>query len=310
MAGDNQIVDKPIVGDLMIAGGQIRVTSNVSGDVYVTGGQIDIAGTIGGNLIVAGGNVTISGKVVKNLIAAGGQIKVDNLSSIGGYTLAAGGEVGLMGKFAGPVKVGGGNLVVGEKAQIGGNLEADVSKSDVSTSAKIVGSKKINIYETKTYKPQVNQDRNYKIVKEVISFASSLLILLVFVKIFYKKISQKGLLSGSFWSTSGWGLIVLIVTPFVMLFLTITIIGIPLSIIIFVLYFIALYLSHIVASIAAGQMMTNNKYVKTNNPYLQGLLGLVLLTMLGVVPFVGGFVKFIAVLVGLGILYRQMLIES
>lgn len=302
MAGENQIVDKAIDGDLMIAGSQVKITSDVKGDVYAAGGQIDITGTISGNLIVAGGNVTVSGKVLKNIITAGAQIKIDTSAETSGYTLIGGGTVDLLGKFSGPVKVGAGTLTLGEKALINGNLEADVNKSDISATSKILGEKKIQIHETKkvdTKTVQTSKFTGFSSLKEIISFLGKLVLLLILVKLFGQKIIETNA-KKSFWSNLGFGLILLIVTPFLCLMLLISIIGIPLSGIIFSIYLLAISLSKVVASILLGNYLSEKKYLKSKNQYLLASLSLLLLSFLGLIPFAGGLVKVFVLLFGLG----------
>lgn len=306
ITGENNTIDKPIVGDLMVAGGQNKISTTVTGDTYVAGGQINIGGTITGNLIVAGGDITISGKINKNLIVVGGQVIVDNLSSVGGYILAAGGKVSLQGNALGSVKVGAGDLLIGDKAIIGGNLEADVSQSEISSGAKITGTKTINIYQTKNPKPVINKWEKMGVVGKVYGFLSKLVVLLILIKIFSKSDKLKNLKLNSFWSTFGWGLIVLIIAPFLFFILMITIVGIPLSLIMVGLYLIALYLSSIVVSIVVGKLIAEKKILKTNNIYLMGSVGLLLLTLLQMLPFVGNLIKVVVLILGIGILYKKV----
>lgn len=302
MAGENQVIDKPIDGDLMVAGSQVKITSDIKGDVYAAGGQIDVAGTISGNLIVAGGNVTISGKVLKNIITAGGQIKVDTSAETSGYALIGGGTVELLGKFSGPVKVGAGTFTLGEKAVINGNLEADVNKSDISATSKILGEKKIQIHETKKAEVKTVQSSRYtgfSSLKEIISFLGKLVLLLILVKLFAQKIIETNA-KKSFWSNLGLGLVILIMTPFLSLMLLLTVIGIPLSGIIFSVYLLILSLSKVVASILLGNYLSEKSYLKSKDRYLLSSLALLLLTFVGFVPYVGGFVKLMAFLFGIG----------
>jgi hypothetical protein len=305
MSGEIQTVDKPIDGDLMIAGGQIKINSNIGGNVYVGGGQIEIGGVINGNLLVAGGTITISGKVLKNVIVGGGQIIIDNKADIGGYVLAGGRKVDLLGNFAGPVKIGARDLMVGEKAVINGNLEADVVSADVAQTSKIVGEKKIQIHEIKQSEKQTNLLYKFALGRAIFSFLSKLVLVLILVKLFGQKIINIDT-KKSFWSNLGWGLIVLVVTPFLMLMLLITVIGIPLSGIILSLYLLFLTLSGIVTSIIVGNYVSQKGYIKTKNLYFQGFIGLLLLTLLGLIPFVGGLVKIIILLFGLGIIFNGL----
>jgi hypothetical protein len=305
VVGQNNTISNPIVGDLMVAGGQNKISTTVNGDTYIAGGQIDVGGNITGNLIVAGGTVTISGNINKNLIVAGGQVMLDNLSTVNGYVLVAGGKVDLQGKVLGSVKIGASNLSMGEAATIGGNLEADVAQSNISSNAKISGTKTVNIHETKRSETQVTQKKNMNVVSGIYGFLSKLVVLLVLVKLFSRTARFKNLQLDSFWSELGWGLIILIVAPFLSLILMITVVGIPLSLLMIALYLVLLYLSSIVVSIAIGKMITDKKILKIDNVYLQGIVGLLLLTLIKLIPFIGGLVSMVVVILGLGILYKQ-----
>jgi len=304
MAGEMQLLDKTVDSDLMISGKQIKISSNVNGDAYVAGSQVEINGVINGNLIVVGGEVTISGKVSKNLIMAGGQVIVKDTAEIGGYVLAGGRKIDLSGKFMGPVKLGAETLFVGQKAVINGNLEADVSFSDISSDAKIVGEKNIRIYETKKVESQTNKWKSFGYVGEVFSFLSKLLILLILVKLFGTKIKQINL-QDSFWSAIGSGLLVLIVTPILALLLMITIIAFPLSVIILAAYFVGLYLSTILSSILIGNYFSKIAKLKANN-YVQGFVGLLLISLVELIPFIGGLTKLLILLLGVGIIFKSL----
>lgn len=304
MAGEIQLVDKTVDSDLMISGKEIKISSNINGDAYVAGSHVDISGSVNGNLIVVGGEVTISGKVSKNLIMLGGQAVVKDTAEIGGYVLAGGRKIDLSGKFMGPVKLGAETLIVGPKTVINGNLEADVSLSDISSDAKIVGEKNIRIYETKKVETQTNQWKSFSSIGEVLSFLSKLLVLLILVKLFGPKIKQINL-QDSFWSSIGSGLLVLIVTPILALLLMITLIALPISVIILALYFIGLYLSTILSSILVGNYLSKIAKLKANN-YVQGFLGLILITLIEIIPFVGGLTKFLLLLLGIGIIFKSL----
>jgi len=303
MAGDIQLVDKTIDGDLMIAGKEIKIVSSVNGDAYVAGGNIEINGDINGNLIVAGGKVTISGKVMKNLIMAGGEATVSDSAKISGYVLIGGKKIELLGNFVGPVKLGAESLMVGEKAVIGGNLEADVSTSEISSMAKITGEKNIKLYEVKKPEIQTDQWKKLEYVGKVVSFLSKLLILLILVKLFGHKIKQINV-KDSFWSAIGLGLVVLIVVPILALMLMITIVAIPLSIIILTTYFVGLYLSTIISSIFVGNFISEKVHFKANN-YAQGAIGLLLISLIGLIPVVGGLIKLVIFLFGVGIIFKS-----
>ena len=303
-AGDIELIDKPITGDLMAAGKELKIVSNISGDVYVAGGKVEVEGTIGGNLIVVGGEVKVLGKISKNLIMAGGKVEVGETAEIGGYVLAGGQEISLLGKFMGPVKLGAESLIVGQKSVINGNLEADVAKSELATTAKIVGEKNIKIHEVK--KPEVDKNQMKKIgyAGKFLAFLSKLLVLLIFVKLFGNKIKQIDF-KNSLWANIGLGLVVLMVIPFLIILSMVTIVAMPLAIIGFGFYFLAIYLSSIVASVIVGNyVFAKNKFKE--NIYLQGILGLVIISFLGLIPVIGWLTKLLVVLLGVGVIFKSL----
>lgn len=304
MAGEVQVVDKNVDGDLMIAGKQVKVTSDINGDAYVAGQDIEISGNINGDLIVAGMNVTILGKVQKNLIMAGGQVVVGDSAKIGGYVLTGGNKVNLSGNFAGPVRLGGETLIIGQKTVINGNLEADVAKSEIATESKIVGEKNVRIHEVKKVEKQNFGFEKISYIGKFVSFLSKLIVLFVLVRLFGKKIVQVNI-KESFWSAIGLGLVVLIVTPIFGIILLGTVIAAPLSVLILITYFVTLYLSMMVTSILVGKLVSGKANFKSNI-YAQGAIGLLLVTLVGLIPVLGGLTKVVVFLVGVGIIFKGL----
>lgn len=302
MAGEVQMVDKNVDGDLMIAGKQVKITADINGDAYVAGQDIEISGNVNGDLIVAGMNVTILGKVQKNLIMAGGQVVVSDSAKIGGYALTGGNKVNLSGNFAGPVRLGGETLIIGQKTVINGSLEADVVKSEIATESKITGEKNIRIHEINKVEKRNFGFEKISYIGKFVSFLSKLIVLFVLVRLFGKKIVQVDI-KESFWSAIGLGLVVLIVTPILGIILLGTVIAAPLSVLILIIYFVTLYFSTMVTSILVGKLVSEKANFKSNI-YAQGAIGLLLVTLLGLIPVLGGLTKIIVFLVGLGIIFK------
>lgn len=304
MAGEVQIIDKNIDRDLMIAGEQVKITSNIDGDVYVAGKKVEITGNVGGNLIVVGMDVTISGKVSKNLIMAGNEIAVTDTADIGGYVLTGANKLDLLGKFFGPVKLGAGTLNVGQKAVINGTLEADVNKSEIASDSKIIGEKNIRIHEVKKSEVKKTPVNKVGYAGKVFSFLSKLLVLLVFVRLFGQKIKQINV-KDSFWSAIGNGLLLLIEVPILFLLLLVTLVAAPLSVIILNIYILAVYLSTIMTSVLVGNYIAEKSNFKTNI-YVNGIIGLLLITLIGLIPVLNGLTGLIVFLFGTGIMFKSL----
>lgn len=302
MAGENEIVDKVIDGDLMVAGNQVKINADINGDLYAAASQIEINAKINGNLIIIGKDVTISGKILKNLIGAASKFEINTPAEITGYTLVGAESAGFFGHFAGPVKVGANTLTTDDKSVFSGNLEADIIKSKLSPDSKIIGEKKITLREVQKAdpKPIAKSSSKFFLVKDILSFLSKLLILTIFIKLFASKILSLDF-TKTFWFRLGIGFALLFLSPILSLILMITLIGIPLSIILILFYFISIYLSGIVVSFELGKLISAK--IKINNYYLSSFLSLFVLTLFFQIPFIAPLLKFLVLILGLGTIF-------
>jgi hypothetical protein len=102
----------------------------------------------------------------------------------------------------------------------------------------------------------------------------------------------------------GLGLAILLCVPFVAVVLLITIIGIPVALLLISLYVLVLLLGWIVAALFVAQR--GLAVLRPGQPVTRGwqllalLLGLAALWLLRQIPFVGGWIGFIALLAGIG----------
>lgn len=93
-----------------------------------------------------------------------------------------------------------------------------------------------------------------------------------------------------------------ILLPILMFFVFFTLVGIPLSIgyFLFVLP-VVWFLGYLVAGTQLGRLILRRRY-DDPHPYLAALLGLIILQVIGILPIFGGFVAFLAGLIGSGAL--------
>lgn len=302
VAGENSTLTEDIDRDLMIAGSQVVVNSNIKGDVYMAGGQAEISGTVDKNLHIAGGEVLISGIVKGDVITAGGNIRLAKDAVINGYLIALGSQVTLEGQVNDAVRVFAGNLDVRPGAVLN-NLEANVDEANISDLATVQGKKQIHI----TPKLEKNKEsRKHEFIGiysafKIVGFLSKLLVLLILIKILGKHADAlvSPILKSPI-STLGWGTIKLFITPFIILTLLITIIGMPLAFIITLLYFLSFYLSSLIVSIALGQWFVDKKWFKFKNKYFQAFLGFLAISLMSIIPMVGFLTSLVVLLLGLG----------
>lgn len=94
-------VDGTVTGDLTVLGGQIQLNGTVNGDVLVAGGSVSIGGTVDGDVRAAGGQVTAGGSIGEDLAATGGQLTLSAGGVVAEDMLVSGGQVTMAGSVAG-----------------------------------------------------------------------------------------------------------------------------------------------------------------------------------------------------------------
>ena len=101
-----------------------------------------------------------------------------------------------------------------------------------------------------------------------------------------------------------WGFIALVCLPVAALILLISIVGIPLALLVVLLYLALLLVGYVGSAIGLGQWVLER--FKPEAAQRSGwrigaaVLAVLLLALLGSVPFIGGFVALVAVLAGIG----------
>jgi hypothetical protein len=97
--GGTLVSNGTINGDIVAAGGNIDINGPVQGDVLAAGGRIVVAGAVTGDVRAAGGQLTITGNVTEDVLATGGQVNLNG--RIGQDLIVSGGQLTLTGTVAG-----------------------------------------------------------------------------------------------------------------------------------------------------------------------------------------------------------------
>lgn len=321
VANNNVRISGTINGDAYAAGGNITVDGTVNGDLIASGGNILITGVVKNDVRVAGGNVTFSHAIIGgNITTLGGQILVDSSSQISGSMVGAGGEINILapiGKGAtlgggqvniantinGDVTAGVGQLSFGNDSKVNGNVAYwSNNRAILSEGATISGS-------IKQYLPPQQNNKNAQKTAAVIGSLfviklTDIIVLLIMGLLvvallpIYTKTSTD-IVESHFWMGFLIGLIGIIITPIVILFIMFTIIGIPLGLFIFVAYLFILWFARIFPIIALGNFVLSKSGKKKNNGWAL-LLGVVIYIILELIPFVSFFAEAFVVVAGFG----------
>lgn len=315
--GKDVSVDGTVNGDAYLAGGNVTVNGTINGDLLAAGGNLNINGEVTGNIRVAGGNITVNGKVGRNVTAAGGSITASPNSQVTGSITSAGGNLNLLGPIGKQANLGGGqinidnsvgsdvnaavgNLTLSSRANVNGNLIYwSDTKASINPQAKVSGKVTQNI-PPKKEAPKADAAAGAYTAFKIISFLTALVFGLLLIRLFPNFTLQTAQTIKRNWLLSlGLGFLAIAVTPFAVILLLITIVGIPFAILwIFFLVF-DLWLAKIFVAIAIGSSIAI--YFKRQwTLYLAFLLGLIVYYIIGIIPLVGWLFSFTAAIVGLG----------
>jgi cytoskeletal protein CcmA (bactofilin family) len=325
-AGSTVTISGTINGDAYIAGGKILIDGTINGDLLVAGGTVNIRGTVRNDIRAAGGTITISGKVGGNTTTVGGTINISDSAQITGSLVAAGGTIDIFAPLGRGATIGGGNVTIANV--VGGDILAGVGKLQLTSDAKVNGN--ITYYSrdaanvsqdatisgkvTHNLPPQKNIDKK-KISEgfsalstafKIVSFFTSLIIgglFILFFPIFTHRVAQ------TIAARPGMSILVgflsMIALPFLFILLLLTIVGIPFALTILFAYFLLAYLSKIFVSLFIGQQLFLRTGYKTKSVFWTFAAGLVVYSLLTMIPFLGWFIGLIGFFAGFGALLLE-----
>ena len=318
-AGGNITTAATITGDLLVAGGTVLVNGVVSDDLLVLGGSVTVLGNVGDDLRALGGNITISGRVGGDAIVGGGQVNISG-GGIGGDILAGAGTLTIDAPVGGDVVVGSGNVFI--NAPVKGNVRFAGETLRLGSSAIIQGDliytspKEARLEEGAVVKGEVQfeqakdvrgiAERGFlafvtvaAIGKFISIFVSALIVGLAFSK--YSITLVETAAARPFYEI-GRGFMTFIMLPVFSVVLLVTVIGIPLALLGFAVFAALVIFASITAPIILGSLVyrffTKRPYVEVSWKTI--LLGVVLFTLVGIIPFLGALVTFLLLLLAIG----------
>ena len=309
--GGNLDISSDISGDLIVAGGNITVTGRVDGNITATGGQITVNGPVTGTIRVSGGSIVINGRVGRDVLVGAGTLTLGPDSIVVGDLIAgtgllrANGIIGdnvrgglgsaeFAGKVGGDIKISVDDLTLLDGARVGGDIIYRSDRNaDISTGAEVQG----EIEKKPPLKPQ-KRSPAWGALGWLWSLVGMILTALVITWLFPGTLkSTKRALTERTGATFGLGAVTLLLTPIAALLLIIFTIGLalPIALIALAVYIIAIYIGQIYAAAAIG-----NALLKRENG-VGAVLGVIGFSVLRLVPYLGGFVTLVLIIIGLGI---------
>jgi cytoskeletal protein CcmA (bactofilin family) len=327
-----------VASDLYAFGGGVDIQADVEGDLVAAGGRVVTTGRVQGNLIVAAGSVVAGGQVLRNVRAGGGAVTINghvrhNLSAGGGTVVLTpeavidgrarlvGGEVRVAGTIAKHLYAAGAVIVLAGEFQ--GNVELVAQEIEVLPTARIKG--RLTYWSPRDAKI----DRRAKIQGRIthnlpelprsltstgtalltvsrLLFMAGLIVTGVAIYLLFPgfTVLASHTIGSDPIKSLGIGLLLVVAMPAIAILTMLTILGIPLGLILFVLYFAALLVGFLVTAFFLGDVGAR-AFLRRGRPSRTVrvtclILALGALALVNQLPIVGGVVMAAAVLVGLG----------
>jgi hypothetical protein len=327
-AGNALSIDKPVTGDLIAAGGSVELATTVAGDALLAGGDVIVSKKIGQSLYAVAGKFFVNDAIARNARVAGGQIEFSPISEVGGNVSVAGGQVSLKGNVKGNVQAAGGRVLI--DAIIGGDVEATSGQVELGPNAKIGGKLRY------ASRDPIKRDPAAKVGGSVETFAPPggwpvpenvehhmgrggswiwtiglLLVATILVLLmpgFYTRVAAT--LRARVGMSVLIGFVALICVPVAAVLFLITIIGVPLGLLTIALYLVLLVVGYVSTGISIGDWLLKRMMSDRANTALWriggAIAGVLIVSLLARIPWIGGWVVLIALLAGLGALTLQV----
>ena len=321
-AGKAVQIDKPVAGDLLAAGAEIDVDADVGGDAALAGGAIRLNANVGQSLYLGGGQVTVNGRVGRNARIAGGRVALGTKSQFDGNVTVTGGRVTINGPVKGYVQVSGGTVLI--NSAIGGDVIANGGELALGPNARIVGKLRyasreplqrdvaaqirggveVVAHDDSSPMQAARHTRRFSGMGFIWTVGLMVLAGLLIAVTPRSVTSTANTLRAKFGLSLGAGLGAILGVPILVILLMVTILGIPIGLLVLLAYPALLLLGYVLGAVGIGSWLLNvfggDKAQKTLWKIAAALATILLLALLGYIPYLGGVVRFAVLFAGVG----------
>lgn len=315
--GTNINIAGTVDGDVYCAGQTITISGTVNGDVVCAGQTVVISGVVDGNVRIGGQTVTISGMVGNSATIGAQDLIVDNSGIINRDLLGGSQNVAINGAVDRDVVAGSTNITingrvkrninggvetlsVGPNGNIGGDVEYIGNKDpEISGTGKIVGTVTRTAPEAKA-----NENSAFAIFIGWFAYvliamiALALMLVGLFPRVFKETSLNAIKLPGK---TALIGLVACVVTPFLIMVLMMSIIGIPLAVLTMLTWMIIMILSGPFTGYVLGKALMPN----VKKPFWVMITGVSVLVFTYFVPIIGFITVVMTSIFGSGMILME-----
>jgi cytoskeletal protein CcmA (bactofilin family) len=315
--GKDVLIEGTVNGDVYAAGSSVTIRGTVNGDVFAAGSDILVGGAVKGSVRAAGSTVRLTGATIGNSVSAfGSSITVEKDSKIDGGLNFAGASAAIRGSV--------GRSVVGaaDSITMAGSVgkDVDITASSITLESAAVLSGHLNYYG----QSELHRDQGAQVKGQVQQLqgqthhqdhrrASTFGILWGLIALYLTGVVTLWLFPRTVVSISstlhqrpggsvGTGVLIVILFLPALLVLLLSLVGIPLGILAALGVGVGLYVAKFIVGLTIGNLIARRTDWKPN-PYADVIIGLLIITLLELIPGFGLAVRLIVAVAGLGAIF-------
>jgi cytoskeletal protein CcmA (bactofilin family) len=338
VAGERvEVTNANVADDIFAAGNDLKFDTVSAKLIVAAGASLWFRDVTADDLILAGGQMDLSGEVRDDIVAAvcpvcpvGGRLHLTDSMQIGddarlvGREIVIDGRVGgdlfavaqhfeLSGNVAGDARIEAENIVLESGSRIDGDLRYAGPAEPEMRDGAIVAGQIIRVESTMPFDQEGPEHPAWYGVFGVIGFLLALVLLGVALQL-----AMPGLLSSAaatvgtgLWASLGRGLVLALLGPAAIVALMVTVIGAPIGLVGLATLFLLYVLAFVTITYSVG-LYARRLFGKTDlvagagSRILWTATGIVVLIIVGLVPFIGWAIGVLAIICGLGAVVSQL----
>ena len=328
LAGRTVASNATVNGDVFAGGQTVTIGGIVERGITAAGQTVLITADVGSGVRAAGSTVDITSHVGRDVLAGCATLVLANSAVIEGDLALGAGDARIGGEVRGDIKGGAETLII--EGTVGGNVTVGVGTLEIKPGATIEGNLKYSSQTEAVIPPgtvkgtvqftRVSEEEaregarrgfgalgplalfagfTWKLIAYLMAFVTGLILILLAPR---RMAGSAQAIRTDTGPVAGYGAIALFVTPIAAIVVCITIVGLPLGIITLLLWGILLYLSQLPVALLIGYLILGQRRALDSKGFMIGALalGLLLLTLVRAIPFVGPLFSLATALFGLG----------
>jgi cytoskeletal protein CcmA (bactofilin family)/predicted anti-sigma-YlaC factor YlaD len=299
-AGESVTVDGTVTGDLIAFARQVAIRGRVKGNVISFAQRVELEGTVEGSVFGFAQSVQTRGQVARNVYAFAQTANITRDSRIAENAAIFAAESTIEGTIGRDAYARAASIEVSAPARINGSFTARVGRPEsvhIEPGAVIAGKTDIQSPRPAPSKYSRLSFYVWQTIWLTAAFLAGLLLFWIVPALSrLRPATVRDLLA-----SAGVGFLALVGLPVVAIIAAVTLIGLPLGLIALACWLIAMYFAKIVVAGFLGRSLLekNDTHASTALVLLAGLVPIFIAINL---PYVGGLVNFLLIVLGLGML--------